>query len=329
MSRTLTLHPTGRPPTLIQLGPSLCRKVRLEPPARPPRWRNRSHWFYWPHRRYWRNRFSRPTGSQGQAGTNGINGTNGVGFIFLGAWVSGNSYAVNDVVTENGNSYVETAATLPNDATDPATDTTNWSLIAQAGAMNARMIFPSFFPGNLSGTWTGGQVTIDQPITILRIAATAKTPTGSACPAAVFRFTDGTKGQDLVLAPGAYWSDTGPIVMTFAAGATLQSILRTGSTCAANTGADANLLVEYKMTAAGDTDTCTGTLCGTYCETTTSDPANCGGLRGCMPERIGVRERRLRKRRERVRLHLRRKLPERQLRRRRVQRLRRRANVVR
>ena len=224
-----------------------------------------------------------PAGSQGQAGTNGINGTNGVGFNFRSAWVSGTTYAVNDVVTENGNSYVETAATLPNDATDPATDTTNWSLIAQAGAMNARMIFPSFFPGNLSGTWTGGQVTIDQPITILRIAATAKTPTGSACPAAVFRFTDGTKGQDLVLAPGAYWSDTGPIVMTFAAGATLQSILRTGSTCAANTGADANLLVEYKMTAAGDTDTCTGTLCGTYCETTTSDPANCGACGAACP----------------------------------------------
>jgi len=139
------------------------------------------------------------------------------------------------------------------------------------------MIFPSFFPGNLSGTWTGGQVTIDQPITILRIAATAKTPTGAACPSAVFRFTDGAKGQDLVLAPGAYWSDSGPIVMTFAAGATLQSVLRTGSTCASNTGADANLLVEYKMQAAGDTDTCTGTLCGTFCETTTTDPSNCGG----------------------------------------------------
>ena len=150
---------------------------------------------------------------------------------------------------------------------------------------NARMIFPSFFPGNLNGTWTGGQVTIDQPITILRIAATAKTPTGAGCPGAVFRFTDGTKGQDLVLAPGAYWSDSGPIVMTFAGGATLQSILRTGSTCAANTGADANLLVEYKMAAAGDTDTCatTGTMCGTFCDNTASDPSNCGACGTACP----------------------------------------------
>jgi hypothetical protein len=140
------------------------------------------------------------------------------------------------------------------------------------------MVFPSFFPGNLTGTWTGGQLTIDQAITILRVAVTAKTPTGASCPAAVFRFTDGTKGQDLVLTPGAYWSDSGPIVMTFAAGATLQSTLRMGSTCASNTGADANLLVEYKMMAAGDTDTCPTpqTLCGTYCVNTNSDPSDCG-----------------------------------------------------
>ncbi len=32
---------------------------------------------------------------------------------------------------------METAATLPNDAIDPATDTTNWSLMAQAGAPGA------------------------------------------------------------------------------------------------------------------------------------------------------------------------------------------------
>lgn len=148
---------------------------------------------------------------------------------------------------------------------------------------NARMIFPSFFPGNLSGTWTGGQLTLDQPITVLRIAATAKTPTGTGCPAAVFRFTDGTKGQDLVLAPGQYWSDSGPIVLTFAAGAALQASLRTGSTCPSNTGADANLLVEYKMQAAGDADSCPGTQCGGICETIISDPANCGGCGTACP----------------------------------------------
>jgi cysteine-rich repeat protein len=141
---------------------------------------------------------------------------------------------------------------------------------------NSRMIFPSFFPGNLSGTWVGGQFILDQAITVLRIAATAKTPTGAGCPAAVFRFTDGAKGQDLALTPGQYWSDSGPMVLTFAAGSTLKASLRTGSTCASNTGADANLLVEYKMQATGDTDSCLGTSCSGICTTTSSDPANCG-----------------------------------------------------
>jgi hypothetical protein len=141
---------------------------------------------------------------------------------------------------------------------------------------NSRMIFPSFFPGNLSGSWLGGQFILDQAITVLRIAATAKTPTGASCPAAVFRFTDGTKGQDLALTPGQYWSDSGPMVLTFAAGSTLKASLRTGSTCASNTGADANLLVEYKMQATGDTDACLGTSCGGICTATSSDPSNCG-----------------------------------------------------
>jgi Collagen triple helix repeat (20 copies) len=144
---------------------------------------------------------------------------------------------------------------------------------------NSRMIFPTFFPGNLSGTWIGGQFVLDQAITVLRIAATAKTPTGASCPAAVFRFTDGTKGQDLVLTPGQNWSDTGSIQLTFAAGATLQASLRTGSACGVNAaGADANLLVEYKMQAAGDADSCPGPnrSCGTFCTNTSLDPANCG-----------------------------------------------------
>jgi hypothetical protein len=280
------------------------------------------------------------SGPQGAAGNNGAPGTNGTGFNFRGLFLLNTSggYNLNDVVTDtNGSSYV--AIQNNTGATDPASDTTDWTLIAQAGTngangaagsngapgtpgtpgtngtngtngvqgvqgapgidgatgpagpagpqgatgdANARMIFPSFYPGGLTGSWVGGQFTLDQAITVLRIAVVAKTPTQSTCPAAVFRLTNGTKGQDLVLAPGQNWSDTGAMVMTFNVGDVLQASLRTGSICpggpvgANYTGADANLLVEYKMQASGDTDACDGTSCSGFCTTTSSDPSNCG-----------------------------------------------------
>jgi len=270
-------------------------------------------------------------GLPGAQGPPGTNGTNGSGFNVRGPFVLNINagYNLNDVVTDtNGSSYV--AIQINAGATDPASDSSNWTLMAQAGTngtngapgangtngapgtpgtngtngtngapgapgidgatgpagpigpqgatgdANARMIFPSFYPGNLTGTWMGGQFTLDQAITVLRVAAVAKTATGAACPAAVFRLTNGTKGQDLVLTPGQNWSDTGAMVMTFAAGDVLQASLRTGSTCASNTGADANLLVEYKMQATGDTDACVGTSCSGSCTTTATDPSNCG-----------------------------------------------------
>jgi hypothetical protein len=221
-----------------------------------------------------------PTGPTGLQGSSGAPGLNGQGFNFRGAFGPTATYNVYDVVTYNGSSYVAIASSAGPSNPTPDTNPTDWSIMAQQGSSaNTRMIFPSFFPGNLSGSWLGGQFILNQAITVLRIAATAKTPTTAGCPAAVFRFTDGTTGgQDLVLTPGQYWSDSGPIVLTFAAGATLSASLRTGSTCASTTGADANLLVEYRMQAAGDSDTCASpnALCGIFCTTPSSDPSNCG-----------------------------------------------------
>jgi hypothetical protein len=152
------------------------------------------------------------------------------------------------------------------------------------GDANARMIMPSFFPGNLSGTWVGGKFVLDQAITVLRIAITAKTPTDPSCVPAVFRFTDGSTGQDVVLTTGQNWSDTGPISLLFAGGATLQASLRTGvPTCSATLGADANMLVEYKMQAQGDTESCFGTACNGICTPLAADPANCGNCGTACP----------------------------------------------
>src|SRR5262249_20342536 len=158
-------------------------------------------------------------------------------------------YNVNDVATYNGSTYVATVTNQGGGT--PNVNTADWSLMAQAAA-SSRMLFPTFFPGNLSGSWVGGQFVLDQPITVMRMAVSAKTPTASSCPAAVFRCTNGTKGQDLVLTPGQHWADSGAITLTFAAGDTIQSTLRTGSTCSSNTGADANLMIDYKMQQSGD-----------------------------------------------------------------------------
>jgi hypothetical protein len=203
-----------------------------------------------------------------QAGTNGANGT-------PGATGSQGPQGPQGPMGSAGAAGAAGPQGFPgvNGATGPAGPT---GPQGATGDVNARMIFPSFYPGNLTGTWMGGQFTLDQAITVLRIAAVAKTVTGAACPAAVFRLTNGTKGQDLVLSPGQNWSDTGAMVMTFNAGDVLLASLRTGSTCATNTGADANLLVEYKMQATGDTDACAGTSCNGFCTTTTADPSNCG-----------------------------------------------------
>jgi lysophospholipase L1-like esterase len=70
-----------------------------------------------------------PVGPQGPAGTNG---TNGIGFSFRNAFDLSAIYAVNDVATFNGSTYVAIAANQgPNNATpdkNPA-----WNLMASAG----------------------------------------------------------------------------------------------------------------------------------------------------------------------------------------------------
>ncbi len=82
-----------------------------------------------------------PAGPQGAAGTTGApgtSGTNGVGFLYRNSWAAATPYAVNDVATEAGQSYVALAA---NTGTDPANDVAasggNWAIMAAAGAPGA------------------------------------------------------------------------------------------------------------------------------------------------------------------------------------------------
>jgi hypothetical protein len=70
-------------------------------------------------------------------GATGANGANGSGFTFIGPWLSGQSYAINDIVSDgNGSSYVALGG-IPNSVTDPAGDGAHWALVAAAGAPGA------------------------------------------------------------------------------------------------------------------------------------------------------------------------------------------------
>jgi hypothetical protein len=73
------------------------------------------------------------TGAQGPQGLQGPAGTNGTGFNFRNAFDPTAAYAVNDVVTYNGSTYVGIAANGPSSQT-PDQNPSAWSVMAQQGA---------------------------------------------------------------------------------------------------------------------------------------------------------------------------------------------------
>jgi hypothetical protein len=72
------------------------------------------------------------TGPQGAQGPQGPAGANGTSFNFRNAFNSSTAYAVNDVVTYNGSTYIATVANQ-NGGT-PDVNTGDWALMAQQGA---------------------------------------------------------------------------------------------------------------------------------------------------------------------------------------------------
>lgn len=75
-----------------------------------------------------------PKGLTGAPGAPGPTGANGIGFIFLNAYDPFGTYAINNVVTYNGSSYVAIVPNGPN-PTGPTPDKNpSWSLMASVGA---------------------------------------------------------------------------------------------------------------------------------------------------------------------------------------------------
>jgi hypothetical protein len=75
-----------------------------------------------------------PTGATGPAGQQGPAGTNGTGFNFRGAFDSTATYAVDDVVTSSGSTYVATSPNQGPSNPSPDQNPSLWNLMAQAGA---------------------------------------------------------------------------------------------------------------------------------------------------------------------------------------------------
>ena len=77
---------------------------------------------------------------KGEPGTNGTNGTNGIdgtfGNQYQGDYVGGNSYVVDDIVTDGGGSYL-CVTNDPSSASAPSAGNINWVAIAEKGATGA------------------------------------------------------------------------------------------------------------------------------------------------------------------------------------------------
>ena len=69
-------------------------------------------------------------GSSGSSGSSGTSGLNGSGFTWMGTWNIFTNYLVNEVVEYTGSSYICIQNTIGQDPTD----TSYWSLMAQAGS---------------------------------------------------------------------------------------------------------------------------------------------------------------------------------------------------
>jgi hypothetical protein len=75
-----------------------------------------------------------PRGLTGAPGAPGPAGTNGIGFSFLNAFDPYATYAVNNVVTYNGSSYVAIVPNGPNPSGPTPDKNPSWSVMAAAGA---------------------------------------------------------------------------------------------------------------------------------------------------------------------------------------------------
>lgn len=86
--------------------------------------------------------------------TNGTNGTNGLSLTHIGTWSAATTYALNDVVTWNGSSFVSKTSNNLNHTPDPLSNTTYWGIMSLMGLQGnpAAAIVDYTFAGLGAGT---------------------------------------------------------------------------------------------------------------------------------------------------------------------------------
>lgn len=127
-----------------------------------------------------------PQGSTGATGPQGPQGIAGTSTNWRGAWSSSTAYAINDVTSFSGSSYIATAAGTNQ---EPDTQTTFWSLVAAAGATGATgPQGPQGTQGTQGTTGTAATVTVGTTTTGAAGTNATVTNSGTAS-AAVLNFT--------------------------------------------------------------------------------------------------------------------------------------------
>lgn len=121
-------------------------------------------------------------------------------FTFLGVWSSTAGYSLNDILSYNGSTYAVTGS--PTVGINPATDTSNWSLIASVGAQGPAG--PQGVQGvqGLGFTWKGSWSStasyfVNDVVGLLGASYVAVTPNVDVNPT-----TDNGSNWQIVASPG-------------------------------------------------------------------------------------------------------------------------------
>jgi hypothetical protein len=144
-----------------------------------------------------------------------------------------------------GNLHPIAHSDLEQDWTKPQHFTQGLVLGPETVTSSPRSAQNVFLPGALTSTWTGATWTTDRAVIITRIQVQAKTAPAGCTTNAVVRLTDGTKPVNVTISTGA--NDSGAILRSYAAGASLQVKLQTAAAGCSTSPADANVTIQYRM----------------------------------------------------------------------------------